>query len=448
MTPSREGYRRHRESDTIPEQKGIARRDTTSESGILQPGHVRAAPLTEAEREAIRRQLERMLADPLFKNSRRFPGLLRYVVEHTLEGHSAELKERTLGVEVFGRQPNYDTNEDPIVRATAGEIRKRLAQYYQSADHAGEIRIHLFPGSYIPEFELPGTHPPASAPVVPAPEAAATRRHSHFFWPALAAAAIAIVVAAPALLLSWHSPTALDRFWAPVVNSNSTVLVCIGQRSFMATAQEPQRLRNPDVELLATRGPGVPITISEMYYMGSQNVALDDAKTLGRLTGLLQAKGKKYRVLGESSASFSDLRESPVVLIGGFNNDWTMRLTGPMRFSFERDGNGFRIRDQQNPSAKGRSANYDTPYLQLTQDYALISRVQDPTTGRMVIVAAGLTGYGTVAAGELVSDPAYMEAAIKQAPPNWQGKNLQFVLATEVIRGNSGPPRVVDRFFW
>jgi hypothetical protein len=105
---------------------------------------------SQAERDAIRKQLERMLANPLFKNSKRYPNLLRYIVEHTLEGSSSELKERNLGVHVFGRELDYDTNADPIVRATAGEIRKRIAQYYHEHGHEDEIRIELSPGSYVP----------------------------------------------------------------------------------------------------------------------------------------------------------------------------------------------------------------------------------------------------------------------------------------------------------
>ena len=83
---------------------------------------------TEAERNAIQAQLERILTDPLFKNSKRYPNLLRYVVESALDGHTSELKERTLGVAVFEREPDYDTNLDPVVRITAAEVRKRLAQ--------------------------------------------------------------------------------------------------------------------------------------------------------------------------------------------------------------------------------------------------------------------------------------------------------------------------------
>src|SRR5580700_3329412 len=110
-------------------------------------------PETDVERVAIQAQLERILANPLFKNSKRYPNLLRYVVERTLDGHPGELKERTLGIEVFGREPNYDTNLDPVVRTTAAEIRKRLAQYYQDPAHEAEVRIDLPLGSYAAKFQ-------------------------------------------------------------------------------------------------------------------------------------------------------------------------------------------------------------------------------------------------------------------------------------------------------
>jgi len=112
-------------------------------------------PETEAERDAIRAQLERILANPLFTHSKRYPLLLRTVVERTLQGRAGHLKERTLGVEVFGRQPDYDTNTDPVVRITAGEIRKRIAQYYHEPGHESELRIDLPCGSYVPEFHQP-----------------------------------------------------------------------------------------------------------------------------------------------------------------------------------------------------------------------------------------------------------------------------------------------------
>ena len=410
----------------------------------LRTPEVRHPVYSEAEREAIRTQLERMLANQLFKNSKRYPNLLRHIVEHTLAGFPSELKERTLGVEVFGRQPDYDTNADPVVRATAGEIRKRIAQYYHEHGHETEIRIDLLPGSYVPEFEIPLAKPapiPIAAPVAP-PRGKRWR--------------IGVLVTVVALLVAavWFKPwvphTALDLFWGPVLDSSNTVLLCVGQRQFLGTSAEPRQ--NPDSDLPQVPdpkgGPERPITLFELYYLGSQNVAFSDVRTLGRLTGLLQASGKSHRILGETSTTLADLRSGPVVLIGAFNNDWTMRLTGPMRFSFERDHDTFWIKDLQNPSRRDRFLNYTTPYLKVTEDYALISRVLEPTTERMVVVAGGLSGYGTIAAGEFLTNPGYMETLAKHAPNDWSHRNIQVVIATKVINGNSGPPRIVDRYFW
>src|ERR1700748_3329542 len=104
---------------------------------------------------AVREQLKRLLAHPLFTNSKRYPVLLAYTVEETLLGHANELKERTIGVEAFGREPNYDVNLDPVVRTTAAEVRKRLIQYYYNTDHAGELIVELPVGSSIPSFRGP-----------------------------------------------------------------------------------------------------------------------------------------------------------------------------------------------------------------------------------------------------------------------------------------------------
>jgi hypothetical protein len=105
-------------------------------------------PIPAQEASAVREQLERLLAHPLFSNSKRYPALLAYVVEQTLRGNAPELKERSIGIEVFGRSPTYDANADPVVRITAGEVRKRLTQYYYDSTHDGEVVIELPIGSY------------------------------------------------------------------------------------------------------------------------------------------------------------------------------------------------------------------------------------------------------------------------------------------------------------
>jgi hypothetical protein len=410
--------------------------------------------VSEAEvgRVEIQAQLERILANPLFKNSKRYPTLLRYVVERTLDGHPGELKERTLGIEVFGRDPDYDTNLDPVVRTTAAEIRKRLAQYYQEPNHETEPRIDLPLGSYAARFQAPLGKPtpitsavrltePVSIPLI-APLSLPRRSPDRALW--LAALGIPALIILALWFKPWAPHSALDRLWSPVLDSSSPVLLCVGQRPFAGfSATEPQ---SSSASAQYTAGPQT--TLFQLYYLGSQNVALTDVMTLGRLTGLLQAKGKAFHIRGESSTTFEDLRDGPVVLIGAFNNDWSMRLMGPRRFSFERAGDTFWIKDAQNPYDRSHAVNYAMPYLKLTEDFALVSRMLDPVTERMVVLAGGLTGYGTVAAGEFLSNPAYMESIAASAPAKWARKNVEVLISTKVINGESGPPKVVTAHFW
>ena len=395
----------------------------------------------EPESAAVQEQLERILANPLFRNSRRYPNLLRYVVEQTLQGQTAQLKERTLGIEVFGREPDYDTNLDPVVRTTAGEIRKRIAQYYHEPGRENEIRIDLPLGSYVPEIRIPGADPrpfPTAAPQAllrvaeaPAIESQSTpvRQQAIPMRRWLTAALLVVSVSFLVWLKPWKTKTTLEKFWTPVVEVPNPVLLCVGP--------------DPNVRLADASSNGAPVSSPS-----SIAVALRDVTTVARVAGVLQVLGKPYRIRAESATSFADLRDGPVVLIGAFNNDWTIRLTGAQRFSFEQDEEFRWIADRQNPARKDWAVNLSTPLPKLTEDYALISRLLDPTTDRMVVVAAGLRGYGTTAAGEFLTSPEYLTSIAKGAPKNWEHKNLQVVLATKVINGNSGPPRVVATNFW
>ena len=111
--------------------------------------------ISTKDREDIDRQVDRILQHPLFHQSKRLPIFLRYIVDTSLnQSGQGPTKERTVGVEVFGRKPDYDNNSDPIVRVTATELRKKLAQYYYEDGHSDEIRIKLPPGSYLPRSQI------------------------------------------------------------------------------------------------------------------------------------------------------------------------------------------------------------------------------------------------------------------------------------------------------
>jgi len=100
----------------------------------------------------IQKTLSAILQSTPFHSSKQSQELLQYIVDQTLAGHLEMLKERIIGANVFNRRPDYDTNDDPIVRARAAEVRKRLALYYQTTREE-EILISVPSGSFRAVFE-------------------------------------------------------------------------------------------------------------------------------------------------------------------------------------------------------------------------------------------------------------------------------------------------------
>jgi len=393
------------------------------------------SPETDAGRRAIHEQLERLLSNSRFKNSKRCPNLLRYLVENTLEGRTEHLRERNLGIDVFGRNQDYDTNTDPIVRATAGDIRKRIAQYYHEPGHEEEIRIDLPSGSYVPEFHLP----PAREPD-PISRMVWLRQHWKpiIIGAALIAAAIFAVLLSPSIL---HN--SLDRFWAPVIDPSNNILICVGPADKLRVAAELEA-RSTSVTQLPKNPPSLKDLLS------IHDVALQDATTLARVAIVISDKRKTFRIQSDDATTLADLRANPSVLIGAFNNAWTLLSARQLRFTFETDQvtNRYWIRDSRNPASKDWQIDMALPYTKLTEDYAIVGRFMNPATERPMVIAAGIGQYGTMAAGEFLTSDKYLKGLVAHAPDGWEHKNFQAVIATRVIDGSTGPPRILATYFW
>ena len=396
-------------------------------------------PNTVAEVEAVREQLGRILSSALFRNSKRFPVFLRYTVEHAL--NSAEsLKERTIGHEVFARAPAYDTAQDPVVRMTAAEVRKRLVQYYQRPEHRGELVIAYQAGSYVPDLFRPVTPretdlPPGEGGESPRVLASSRMRT----WMAGAGAVVLASVVLGAWLIARSQPAgaptdALTRFWTPVFASSSPLLLCIGDPSLFVNQPEAQSTTTADM------------TIQE--FLRSDSVRYTDAITLSLIAGELRARGKPFRIRRPAATALKDLRDGPVVLIGGFNNPWTRKLSEDFRFTLAVDPGGAYVRDRDHPDdRRWQPESAGRLIKNLKQTYGLITRVKDPSTGHSVLTISGLV-HGTRAAGECVVDAACLQAAERIRGGDLGQQNVQIVVDTAVMGEDSGAPRVITVHSW
>jgi hypothetical protein len=414
-------------------------------------------PATEEERAAVLSQMDRLLNSRHFRNSKRYPALLEYIIRETLAGNSDSLKERVLGIAVFHRPPDYDANADPIVRVTAGEIRKRIAQYYHDEETAREIQIDLRPGSYVPEFHLAAPvaieSPELAGPfaadtplqIPPARlEPSLTSEVGHrLLGRRNAVGAVAVALLAVAVIASVvHWRTADDQrsqMWYPLLNSPAPVLLVVGQPHIAQTE--------------------TPSMISAYEHTPEGELELPDAIAMAHLCAMLDAHHHLYQIIGVNSASLSDLRKGPAILVGGSNNPWTLRILRPLRFSISSAGvpsvGGsaassalLQIVDRQHHPGSPWTVDFQQPVSAITHDYAIIARFQANMTDGVVMVVAGLGSGGTESASKFINSAAYMSQLAGQAPRNWRSMNMEAVLETEVIGGRAGHPHIIATEFW
>lgn len=432
-------------------------------------------PTTQEEKEEVQEQLQRLLTSPSFRNSQRYPALLRYAVEHTLAGFADQLKERTVGIVVFHRPADYDTNTDPVVRVTAGEVRKRLAVYYQ--EHPHELRIDLPAGSYVPQFrpvlpialeyranqdvmqeQLPQTaaFPDLEVPLLeqalePAPGTAAVTAPQSWRQPALWIAGIVLALLAIAgttmtIMQRENNPDhALKALWAPILTARKPPAFILGGRMAVYLGAPI----DPFQESAGEASQPVSMIGRQRAY----TISVGDALSFARVASFLSSRGVNYAASSAEQTTLEDLRAHPSVLFGALNNPWTIHATEQLRFRLRTDVQNRPayvswIEDTQHPGRQW-SMDWAQPLSNVKHDYAIVARYFDPETEEQVVIAAGLGENGTTAAGEFLTDDHYVTQLEKFAPKGkWEKQNFEAVLETEVVGGRSGSPKVVAATFW
>lgn len=409
-----------------------------------------------SEKTAILEQLDRILGHAGFKISPRSARLLRYVVEFALDvGNAGKLlKERTLGAELFGLDPAYDTNQNAVVRSAATDVRKRIAAYYHEPGHDNEILIELPTGSYLPHFYPPSRGPrdktaPFVLPQATVEELPAQIDLSHLPSSAkqprrfgrllLLLAAVVILIACLALLV-WKARSAPDSgrvnngvpemrvqqsFWQPVLDASApepVILVCVGKLPPEAGADQ-------------------------------QAVPAGDAFAAVDISRVLSSKGVRFHVALEDAVSLTELQAATVVLVGGLDNPWTSYTTAGWRFHFAtrsdaRGGATQWIEDSKNPAQKDWVLPNPSSLSGSVEDYAIIARAIDPRVGRWRVIAAGLDGTSTGVAARLLVDPNYLKELTRQLPAHWESKNIEAVISVPVVSGEARFPQVAAYEVW
>jgi hypothetical protein len=315
-----------------------------------------------------------------------------------------------------------------------------LAKFYETIGDTVVIRIDLPIGSYVPQFGAA-----TAAPVLKATPWAG--------WGAWKFRAIAAGLALLACLaFSWFqaqgSPEArLDSFWAPVYAHHNPLIVCIpGLRALTPQA-------GSEIEGILRKAP-VPLTLAENLPLragGADLYMQDDMVGMGasigaiRLVNHLARKRKPVQARIGQDVSFADLRSHPAVLLGAFSSKWTLEMNQDMPFVLATGPKRILETRAQRRSWAAVGLRHSG---RADEDYAIVGRITDSKSGQFVLIAAGLTTFGTQSAAECLVEPGCIASLTAQAPSAWTSKNIQAVIHTKILGNTPGPPRVVASYVW
>lgn len=386
----------------------------------------------------IASHLDRLLASAAFRPSLRSQEFLRFVVTRVMEGDEASIKERNIAIEVFARSLHYNSSEDSFVRVKASEVRRRLAAYYASPSPDDILRIELPLGGYVPQFV--SIEPPHPEVLLPAPSVPPPR--ASFRWPVVSVAVVLFAVLAASLAYSFRPASPMDDFWSPILKSPEPVVIFLPLPPSYTSVQEAEAKRRAD-PYWETPGPAAD---HRFFLFTPHKVGVGAAIGAIRFATLCSRTGKPYTLKAGEDFSFADLRNQPSVLFGAFSSPWTIEINNEFRFKLI-GGPGSHILDSLNPSRQWRATpgRYSgTP----SEDYALACRVIDSKSGRTVIIAAGISTFGTQAAAEFLTEPLRLAELAGRAPHALSKGNFQVLLHTKVIGNTPTPARIIDAHFW
>ncbi|MGH2507881.1 MAG: hypothetical protein ACRDHZ_10840 [Ktedonobacteraceae bacterium] len=384
--------------------------------------------LSDQERECVRKHLNELLSSRQFYGSRRSTQFLRYVVEEALAGHGLEIKERNIAVDLFSRHNDFDAQQDSIVRVSANEVRRRLANAYKAGlGHVLHIEVPV--GSYVPVFHFDGNE-----------DAPLKHKLRHRWWRRLIAAAgigIAGVMIAIAVLQQVGSrASSLDIFWQPFRHQSLPVLISLPAPTVL-TLKHPEKSLSLQAQLEI---PASEVTWRMNLFVGT-GAALGAARFAEQLTLRHQAFFLKFG----TDVSFADLSRSAAILLGAFSSPLSLEIANKLRFRFQTTDKQHCIVDSTQPSRRWCVPRPES--TEATKGYALVCRLINTDSGHPILLVAGIGARDTQAAVEFLSNESYFSAFARSAPHGWSHKDCEIVLRNSVHGAVPGIPTIVASYY-
>jgi len=428
--------------------------------------------------EDIQRQLGKIVHSKVFRHCSALQRLLQYLVAKAAADPYGEIKEYTIGVEVFDRGHNYDPQNDTIVRVQIHRLRQKVKEYYESEGINDPILVEIPKGHYIPAFESrPNASMKTSEAEAPAEvAAAAVREHleeaeaapaaaieggpkateAYRFFPrgvALSSLVLLVFVAGTLLGTRWEQSRTLaesdpslggagsigagggdaaETFWrgflgddtAPVVGYADAVYLVDGAQDlfrFRRGASDNQgTLVEPHLAQQFASSPGLVAQAGPLYYEDG-NTGTGDVESVFVLTRLFTQMGLQMTVKRCRLMTIDDLKQHDVILLGSpEENDVVAQLPQVSDFVWTRlnvpgPWKGEFVNRHPQP---GENLTYETERDPSTQevkaDYGLITVQPGAQPGRYLAILGGLDTSGVAGAAQFMTSPSQMSELQKR----------------------------------
>lgn len=439
------------------------------------------------------KHLSEIVESKSFRGSHRSGQFLIYIVERAIAGHFDALKERIIGIELFGRSPTYDTGDDAIVRVTASDVRRRLLQYYGENGRSSKFFISLPSGSYVPEIlhepqgEAKILAPTEAQPPLPAQdhsaiatadpvsvlnetasassdtvpdsgfEASRGANRSRSLWLAFGILFLALNLGMWLFFLSrsqhaeassisvqpWSTFFYSSHATHLITSDPNIVYIQAITNTEISVSDYANRQYIPEPNKLSPEA----VKLSRIFLWGDNSAAAVDTPIALRILGLAQIASRKIDAHAARSIQLSDLKSDDNFIFLGSprSNPWSGLFSDQLDFRFVFDKlTGHETIENAHPRPGELPAYIPTAQGWATgQSFAIIAFVQNPDQNGQVLLLSGADGEGTEAAGKFATDLPRLSAALDRCGMQSKGALQHFELLLG-LKTMAGSPTNVD----
>ena len=438
--------------------------------------------------------LQRILAAPDFVRSPQLSKFLRYVCNATFEGREQDLSEQHIGVEVFGREPNYDSAADTIVRSHALRLRRRLEQYFQRAGQQEPMHLVIPRGGYIPSFiprlaaldqlspnilaspyglrpemdetreanreELPNliaiAEQSSVSPALAESEGPAGSSSRTLLGYRIAIASLALICVGLIGIMAMHLRTHLPvkrhhLLWSRLFTEDEPTQIVLGDSGlvlFHAVVREYVSLHDYLSDDVSKQMPSVAHVDPDFarFLLHRRYTSMVDATTLTHLLRLPEAVPDRTLVHYSRDMHLNDFKTGNVIMIGAQEAvPWVELFETHMDFRFSIENVDKHASFINRHPMLGEATEYSSVSTSTRgKVYSVVAFLPNLSGTGNVLILEGLSMAGTEAAVDLVMDDDRLLPILNNArKPDGSIHHFEMLLESEGLGEGAGPARVV-----